>query len=558
MRIVTLAALVLASLQSAPDEIIAIRGAKVVVAPGREIASATVVVRRGLIERVGGDEAAPAGARVIEAAGMVVYAGFIDSHCKTGLPDTALPAEQVRLAEGHVPDYTKEALPRMEEANRKGIRPQLQAADLVNVTEASAKDWIGSGFAAANVAVGGEYFSGRGVLLSLSGAPRRSAIIPAAALLHAGFRNSGENYPRTVMGVLAHMRQALLDARRHRELHEHYLRNPVGTPRPPSDPALDALLEALDGKVRVAFEADSDTEIRRALGLAEEFGLKVVIAGGAEAHKAVDELKRAGAPVLLSLKWPKEPKELKKDDLDKFVPRPKKLLDEEKRLYEERVSCAIALRKGGIPFAFSTWETKPSEALKNLEKLLKKGLPVDAALAALTTVPAELFGVADRLGTIERGKIANLSIFTKPIGEKGSKARYMIVDGKFFDLEEQKKPVGDPKVDLTGRWNAVASTPQGEIRFTLELEQKGSEVTGSITSMFGEAKISSGTVGGESFEISAGLGERGEIAIRGELKEGKMEGSLSGPGGIQFDWSATKEPKKEADRCEDSGCCSPR
>lgn len=558
MRILAPAALLLAALQAPPDEIIAIRGATVVAAPGNEFGPATIVIRRGLVERVSGDAAAPAGARVIDAKGMVVYAGFIDSHCKVGLPDTALPADQVRLYEGHAPDFSKEALPRMEEANRKGIRPHLQAADLVNVTESAAKDWLASGFAAANVAAGGEYFSGRGVLISLSGRPRRSAIIPAATLLHAGFRNAGENYPRTVMGVMAHLRQAFLDARRHRELHEHYLRNPVGTPRPPTDPALDALLEALDGKIRVAFEADSATEIRRALGLAEEFGLKIVIAGAAEAYKTIDELKQAGIPVILSLKWPKEPKELKKEDLDRFVGKPKKLLDEEKRQYEERIACAIALHKAGIPFAFSTWDTKPSDALRNLATLLKKGLPTNAALAALTTAPAELFGVADRLGTVERGKIANLAVFTKPIGEKSSKARYMIVDGRFFDLEEQKKPAGEPKVDVTGRWNATASTPQGEFRFTLELEQKGSEVSGTITSMFGEAKISSGTVGGESFELSAALGERGHLLIRGELREGKMEGSLSGPGGIQFDWSATKEPKKEADRCEDSGCCSPR
>jgi len=536
--------------QPAPDEVIVVRDGRIVVAPGSEIEKGTVVVRRGLIDRVGPSDGIeiPAGARVVDASGMTVYAGFIDGHCKAGLPDTALKPEEVRLAEGQVPDYSKEALPRMEEANRKGIRPQLMASDLTNVTESVAKEWIGSGFTAANAAVGNEYFSGRGVLVSLSGAPRRSAIIPAHPFLHAGFRNAGENYPRTVMGTLAHIRQAFLDARRYREQHEHYLQNPTGTPRPPTDPALEALLEALDGKVRVAFEADSDPEIRRALGLADEFGLKIAIAGAGEAYKAIEELRTANVPVILSLKWPKEPKELKKEDLEKFAAKPKKLIDEEKRLYEDRITCAVALHKAGIPFALSTWETKPSDALKNLGTLLKKGLPREAALSALTRAPAELFGAADRLGTLEAGKIANLVVFTQPFGEKASKVRYAVVDGKLFDFDEKKKPTGPPTIDLTGRWTATARGPQGEVRFTIELEQKGADLTGTLASPYGEAKVESGTVGGNSFEISARMGEQGKLTLRGELKDDKIEGTISLPGGIESEFSASKEPKKESDR----------
>src|SRR5678810_732155 len=129
----TILALLLAFPSPVPEaRPLAIKNATVVVAPGQSIEKSTVVLRNGLIEEVGAQAESPRDAEVIDGTGLTVYAGFIDGRSTVGLPDTRRSPEQQRLDEGVKPDFTREAPPHMEQANRKGLRPELDAADLVN------------------------------------------------------------------------------------------------------------------------------------------------------------------------------------------------------------------------------------------------------------------------------------------------------------------------------------------------------------------------------------------------------------------------------------------
>jgi imidazolonepropionase-like amidohydrolase len=425
---------------------LAIKNARVVVAPGQSIEKASVVLRNGLIEDVGAQLEIPRDAEAIDGSGLIVYAGFIDGRSTIGLPDTKRTPEQQRLDEGVKPDFTREAPPHMEEANRKGLRPDLDAAELFQATDEAARKAHAGGFTVARVAAADEFLSGRTALVTLSGAPRRRALLRGTVALQAGFKTYPLGYPSTTMGTIAHLRQMFYDGR-------HYAQSwaswKPGTPRPALDPTLEAIQPALRGEMPVSFTADTDRDILRALAIAEEFGLKVEISGGEQAWKVTGPLKLRSAPVLLSLKLPKDPE--KKKDAE---PEPARLQGERKRLREQDIDCARTLHEKKVRFCFaSTGLAAPGDALPNIATMVEHGLPADAALAALTTTPAKLFGIETTHGTIEKGKTANLTVLSAPLGDRKARVRYLVADGHKFEYEakppEEKKKEEEKKEDAT-------------------------------------------------------------------------------------------------------------
>ncbi len=424
---------------------IALRDATIVVAPMLTIEKGNVILADGLIADAGPDAEIPAGAEIVDGKGLVVYPGFIDGRATLGLPDLKRTPEALRLAEGEKPEFAKEAPPSMEQANRKGLRPELEAAEVVAVTEDLAKKAHAGGFAVAVVAAAEEILSGRACAVTLSGAPRRNALLKASTGIHASFRSAGEGYPGTTMGAIAHLRQALLDAGHYRKVWEAYK---PGRARPAVDPALEALQPVLRGEVPLFFEADTDKEILRAIALSEEFGFKLAITGGQEAWRVADTLRDRQVPVVLSLRLPREP-ERKKDDEDE----PEKLRKERERLRHELADNALRLHEKKVRFCFSTHGLPaPGDALASLQRRVERGLPHEAAVAALTTSPARIFGLHATHGMIARGRAANLTILTGKLGEKKSRVRYVFADGRKFEYEakapEEKKE--EKKEEKTG------------------------------------------------------------------------------------------------------------
>jgi imidazolonepropionase-like amidohydrolase len=424
---------------------IALRGARIVLAPLLEIERGNVVIVDGLIAEAGPDAEIPAHAEVVDGKGLVVYPGFIDARSTLGLPDLKRTPEALRLAEGEKPEFAKEAPPSMEQANRKGLRPELEAAEIVAVTEDLAKKAHAGGFTVALVAAAEEFLSGRACAITLSGAPRRNALLKASTGIHASFRSAGEGYPGTSMGTIAHLRQTFLDARHYRAAWDDYQ---PGRRRPAVDPALEALGPVLRGEVPVFFEADTDKEILRALALSEEFGFKLAITGGQEAWRVADLLRDRQVPVVLTLRLPREPGKGKEDDASgrkkEEEEEPEKLKKERERVRGEAVDNALRLHQKKVRFSFSAHGlAAPADALANIHRMVERGLPHDAALAALTTSPARLLGLQGTHGRIARGKAANLTVLTARLGEKQARVRYVFADGRKFEYEvkppEEKK-----------------------------------------------------------------------------------------------------------------------
>src|SRR2546425_5118799 len=153
----------------------------------------------------------------------------------------------------------------------------------------------------------------------------------------------------------------------------------------------------------VVMHADRQREIERALDLAEEFKLRAIIAGGADAATVADRLRERNVPVLLSLNLPKR--------MTAAAPEadPETLRTLRGRVEAQKTAAKLAAAR--VRFAFQSGAlTNMGDFLANAAKAIENGVSRDDALRALTIRPAEIFGVADRLGSIETGKIANLTV----------------------------------------------------------------------------------------------------------------------------------------------------
>ncbi len=422
--------------------VFALRDARIVTEPGQVLEKATIVIRDGLIEAVGADVKPPADALVIDGKGLVVYPGFVDASSHRGY-DTAL-----RRSESGPPaveDLLGEALATTKIDNRKGVTPEFEVHSALKAEPEQADSWRRLGFTAQLVAPEGGILSGQSALVSLSGAVPREAVLRGTVAQHVSFRTvGGSDYPRVLMGVIAHARQTLLDAGHHQRVWKAYEESGRAGRRPPLDPALAALASALDGKQPVVFEADRLDRIEHVLDFAAEFGIKPILYGGRDAWKAADRLAREQVPVILRLNFTEEPA----GDADERPPAqgtgrrrpatpaellPQKVKEERQRLHREEQACASRLHQKGIRFAFSTQGLEGDKASEkfqaNLRKAIAAGLPAEAALRALTTDAARILGVEKQLGRIAPGRPAHLVVLDGPFEKESSRARYVFADG---------------------------------------------------------------------------------------------------------------------------------
>jgi len=304
--------------QSPPLDTYALVGVRVEVGDGRVIDKTTVLLRHGVIAAIGPDIKVPADAEVIKGDGLTVYPGFIDGQMISGFTFPAAQADQDK-----VPDTSSDAPASMRLANRKGIRPEARAADYLTLTDATLGPIRQAGFTTALVAPSGGSISGMSALVNLSGAPTREAVVRPMVTMGFGFgggprtfnpdapqqqqqqRPSGTGYPGNLLGCIALLRQTLLDAQYYRTVDTAFAKG--ATQRPPTDDSLIALQPVLTGAIPAVFDADSENQIVRAMHIADEFGMKLVVGGGGDAWKLAPALAKKQIPVLLSLNFGEEP-----------------------------------------------------------------------------------------------------------------------------------------------------------------------------------------------------------------------------------------------------------
>ena len=423
---VLLAALCVSLAAAEGPQVFAIQGARIVKVSGPPIDVGTIVVRDGIIEAVGANITVPADAWVIEGKGLTVYPGLMDSLSTWGVPGLTPPAPVAggrRGAGG--PAVTPPAGPQPV-INGPEDRPSntsyLKIADQIVATDASIATARDAGFTTAVTFPNTNIFAGQGAMFSLAGErPGQMVVLPAAGLYLTMRSTSFATYPGSLMGVIAYIRQIYLDADRYKAANAIYAKHAQGLQRP----AYDRTLEAVLGSPRVLLPARRMVEIDRMVRFAQELKMNAVLYGGDEAWRSVDQLQKAKIPLLVSLKWPERARDADPALNDSL---------QELEMRDKAPSTPGALAKSGLKFAFySDGIATPKEVVRAVKRAIDAGLAPADAVRAMTLSPAEIYGVADRLGSIDKGKIANLLVTEGDLFQDKTKVKYVFVDGMKYE-----------------------------------------------------------------------------------------------------------------------------
>lgn len=409
----------------------AITGARVVPVSGAVLASGTVVVRDGVIASVSPGTNAPAGAVIVDGKGLTVYPGLIDMGSTTGLDMPPVPRAQNAR--------TTEDVERVKADYLR--RAQFRAADHVNPTQQALMRAAAAGITSILATPSGDAIRGQSALIStvlpeddpqigaVADERKGALVLRTPVALHVTFSErpeGGNAYPNSLMGVIAFVRQAFVDAQYFQAAQAHAAKQQKAAVRLNYEPALEAMQAALARQLPVAFRGDTSREILRGLAMAREFKLDPLITGGREAGEVIADLKAQNARVILSLDYPKRLPSLAPD------------ADEPLQTLRARANApktAASLQQAGIPFAFaSEGLSDPKDFVKNAARAVQSGLSREDALRALTLQAATLAGAAARVGSIEAGKLANLVVTDGDLFDEKTTIRHVFVEGRPVDL----------------------------------------------------------------------------------------------------------------------------
>lgn len=515
----------------------AIRGAKVVPVSGPVLENATILISRGVISAIGKDLTIPDEAWIIDGKGLTVYPGLFDAFTDVGIVAAPAPA-----AESGGPRRSPAGAAERSNGpeDRPGTTAWRNAADEVSLADKRIETWRSAGFATVLSAPKGGIVPGQAAVLDLAGERAGDLVVKSLAAIPLTLQplgGFGSGFPDSVMGVLAYVHQLWLDAAWSVKAEAAYDKNPRGVERPRYDRNSAALADALEDHAVVLIPANSSAQLRRSLLLVDRWSVPAVIYGGQMSYEVAGEIAVKKLPVLVNLKWPEAEKDADPDEKPSL---------QTLRFRDRAPSSPAALAKAGVKFAFySGGLTAPKDIVKAAKKSIDAGLTPEAALRALTLSPAEIFGVSDRLGSIEKGKIANLLVTDGDLFDEKTKIKMVFVDGRKFEPREPDRPKDPPKGDISGKWKLAYTTPQGAEESTAELTMASDgAISGTVMNPRGTATIISGYASAEKFNFTINLpieGNPADVVFSGTFDATSLKGSLSVTGmGFSTDFTGTK------------------
>jgi imidazolonepropionase-like amidohydrolase len=507
-------------------ETYAITNATIFAAPGQPGTKGSVIFRDGVILGVGANLSVPKEAQVIPGDSLFIYPGFIDGAGTAGITK---PKD---------PERPKDFVSSKPADEIAGITPWRTATEQFSVSASQVEEWRKAGFTVSHVLPEGGMIPGKASIMVLSGA--NTNVLQESSALAANFRGSRGMYPATAIGVMAKFRDVYQNSSLALD-HSKLYASTAGVSRPEVTPTQAGMAAAVQKQIPVIFTVSTDLEARRAISLQKELGFKLILAGLTDYEAVIDLIKSSGTPVLIKLEIPDD-KAIKNPKADNASPAAKAQHERVKQAYDKALKQASLLEKAGIPFGFSTIDAKPGDAMKTLQAMIKNGLSQKAALAALTTNPAQILGINRVAGTIEKGKMANFVVSNDTLFKESAQIKHVVADGYVFDYEVKKKAAnGNDKADngavkVEGVWEYVSETPGGSSGGEITLTKSGSDYTGTITydnpagGGKASAPIKNVVVSGKTlsfeFEVNAG-GTNLLVTISGEIDGATMEGSMS-------------------------------
>lgn len=393
----------------------AITNARVVTVSGATIENGTVIIQNGKIAAVGANANVPDAATIIDARGLSVYPGMIDAATNMGLIEIPLGA------------------PGTDDDSEVGdMNPNARAIIAVNPHSAHINVTRVNGITTVMSAPTGGIIAGQGAVINLVGAtPNEMAINPAVALVinfprvstsASGF-GSGFGQPPIEFGEAVRVRDRRLDdlskimrdAAAYGKAQDAYSAD-KSLPRPTTDLKLAALVPYVRGEKPILFAADREIDIRNAVKFADEMKLRAIILGGNEAYKTTAVLKQKGVPVILTGIWSLPPRD---DDY-----------------YDVLFANAAKLQAAGVSYCVASGDNGANARDLPYQAGMTAafGLSKEDALKSVTLYPAQILGVADKIGSIETGKIANLVVTDGDILQPTTKVLHLFITGRKIPL----------------------------------------------------------------------------------------------------------------------------
>jgi imidazolonepropionase-like amidohydrolase len=475
-----------------PTTVHAITGARVVVEPGADPISATIVIRDGIVEAVGPDIDIPSDARVHDREGRVIYAGFIEPYLSISIEEKApvgpTPAGASRDSRDATPATTT-AGPGPVHENRR-VRSHVRAIEFLPIPRAVGEELRRAGYTAALSASSSGIFRGGAALVALVENDVASHVyLPEAAQVYAFEHGSwgDTSYPASLMGAIALTRQCFLDAEWLRRAEAAWAADPARVIRPEENLSLRALLPVLDRERPLFMECEDLRMIARAAAIADEFELKVVVvSGGSDEYRNPEWLAKTlndvGAVLVVAVNFPpppywEHPDQASDVELDDLIQ------------WERAPTGLGALASAGVRFSVTSQGLPTRGSIfERLQTSIELGLDRDVALAALTTEPARLFGLSDRLGTIATGKRANLTVCSDELFRDDGRPVEVWIDGVRYGDDPGRANEADvlgrwriafPEAPGAGRLSIKISRGEGELKATIEIPPDAGEQAGT-------------------------------------------------------------------------------
>lgn len=396
---------------AAADGTFLIRGATIHPVSGPDIAGASLLVSDGKIAEIGLKIAVPKTTRVIDAKGLHVYPGLIDSGTEMGLAEIGSVRETNDTSE--IGDFN----------------PQLRALVAVNPASEHIPVARANGITMVVSTPSGGVLSGQAALIHLDGwtweemAVRRSAaMVLNFPFIQTGRQRGGGGGPgraapyaearKNYEKKLAELREFFESARRYRQA------KLAGGPGFRTDPKFEAMIPVLEGKLPVAVVAVRERAIREALQFAEKQKIRIILAEAREVLKLASEIKAKNIPIILG---PTLAAPLNEDDP-----------------YDAAYTLPAELFRAGVKFAFGTFSNSFSRNLPyNAAQAVAYGLPYEEGLKAITLNPAEIWGVAGEYGSLDKGKWADLMLTDGDPLEVRTQVKQVFIHGREVSLDNR-------------------------------------------------------------------------------------------------------------------------
>ncbi len=443
----------------------AFTNATIVASAGETIANGTLLVKDRVIEAVGAGLAIPKGYIVIDLKGKHIYPGLIDAYSTYGMPEAPRAAFPQGGGFGRVAVYTS-TKPGAYGWN-ESVKPEMNAKAVFHADAKTAEDFKKNGFGAVQTLIHDGIMRGTGAVVTLGDERDNEVMLNDQAAAHYSFTKgtAATNYPSSLMGSIALIRQTYYDAEWYKNQKEEY------------NISLDEFNK--EQGIPQIFEVSDALMVLRANKIAKEFGKQYIYKTDGKEYRRLDAIKATGASFIIPLTFP-EPFDVE-DPLDARNISYTQLKD-----WELSPTNPATLEKAGINFAITSYGLdKATDFWTNLRTAIDYGLSEKAALNALTVNPAQMLGVADKVGTLAKGKMANFIITSDDLFKKDDIIYENWIEGRQYvvtrlDVTDLRGNYIFASDALQGLNMKITGTP-GSYEVSIERTADSAQAHGTIT-----------------------------------------------------------------------------